>query len=441
MPSSKANVVVFAVLGVLVVLPFAVVLWIVSGIGRSTTTVPEAVTPSVAPAPLTQLSLSLAFKAEPVGFPVEGRPWVPHLAVQDLDQDGLLDILVCDGVKDTVSWIRQSPVNVFEEKLLAENVKGPAHIEACDIDKDGDLDLLVASMGMIRPTNDKIGSVVILENMGDQQFERHVLIQNVARVTDVRGADFDADGDIDLVVGQFGYAQGEVRWLENKGGWEFESHQLLGLSGTVHTPVADVDGDGDLDFVALVSQEWEEIHLFENDGTGVFKDKILWGSTNEDYGSSGIRFEDLDRDGDLDLLYTNGDGFDYAKPGPRPWHGLQWFENRGRGFFKFHRVSDYPGAYSPVSVDLNGDGYLDLLAVASVNKWEDPSTVSMMAWLNDGHERFTQVPLANTPTHLIVAEAADLDQDGVPEIITGGLHAYPPYGNLSRVTIWRRTSL
>ncbi len=429
----KTKIFVFAILGILIAAPAGIVIWIMSGGNKS----PIQQVP-VQEEQKDAVNIQIAFEPEPVGLPIEGRPWVPHLAIEDLDQDGLLDILVCDGVTDSISWIQQFPKNIFKEYVLAENVKGPAHVDATDMDGDGDLDLLIASMGMIRPNNDKIGSVVILENDGNQQFERHVLVENIARVTDVRAADFDGDKDMDLVVGQFGYSQGEIRWMENLGNWNFESHILLGLSGTVHTPVADIDNDGDMDFVALVSQEWEEIHLFENDGDGRFHDRILWGSTNEDYGSSGLKFEDFDRDGDLDILYTNGDGFDYAKPGPRPWHGIQWLENRGNGFFKFHRISDYPGAYSPVSVDLNGDSYLDLVAVASVNKWENLSAVSMMAWINDGNQRFTQVPLAHSPTHLIVADSADLDGDGVPEIVTGGLHAYPPYGHLSRVTIWRK---
>ena len=31
----------------------------------------------------------------------------------------------------------------------------------------------------------------------------------------------------------------------------------------------------------------------------------------------------------MDILYTNGDAFDYIPPGPRPWHGVQWLENKG----------------------------------------------------------------------------------------------------------------
>ena len=38
---------------------------------------------------------------------------------------------------------------------------------------------------------------------------------------------------------------------------------------------------------------------------------------------------DMDRDGDPDILYANGDAFEYAPPNSRPWQGVQWLENRG----------------------------------------------------------------------------------------------------------------
>ena len=166
-------------------------------------------------------------------------------------------------------WLRQTTPGRFEETTLAANIAGPVHVEAVDIDGDGDLDLLVASMGQVFPSNEKIGSVIILENDGTQHFTAHVVLEHVARVTDVRAADLDHDGRLDLVVAQFGYDQGEIRWMRNLGGWQFESHNLLNLSGTINVCVADMNGDGHPDIVAVVSQQWEEIHLFTNDARAV----------------------------------------------------------------------------------------------------------------------------------------------------------------------------
>ncbi len=275
---------------------------------------------------------------------------VTSVQIFDLDGDGLPDVLYCDAQKNTVRWIRQAPRGAFTEQIIGEGIPAPAHVWAADINGTGRLDVLVASMGQITPNNDRIGSVVVLENLDNQHFKKRVLIDHVARVTDVRAADLmgHKNGLLDLVVGQFGYAQGETRWMENKGGWQFESHTVNTQSGCIHTPVADFDGDGKPDFAALISQEWEEVHWFRNNGNGQFQDTIAWGSTNEDYGSSGLAVADVNRDGKPDLIYTNGDGFDYALKSPRPWHGIQWLENVGFGNFRFHRVGDLPGAYAPV---------------------------------------------------------------------------------------------
>jgi len=392
--------------------------------------------------PLTAAQAHLEYVPSPLGAPVSefGRPMVTHLAIVDLDGDGLADVLYCDGRKNSVRWIRQAPRGVFTEQIIAEGIPGPAHVATADVYGHGRLDVLVASMGQITPNNDRIGAVVVLENLDNQHFRARTLLDHVARVTDVRAANLTGhkDGSLDLVVGQFGYAQGETRWMENKGNWNFESHLVNSQSGCIHTPVADFDGDGRPDFAALISQEWEEVHWFHNLGNGDFRDAVVWGSTNEDYGSSGLEVADVNRDGKPDLIYTNGDGFDYSVPGSRPWHGIQWLENRGGGNFKFHRVGNLPGAYSPCAADLNGDGLTDLLAVSGYADWSDPKTVSMMAWLNDGQGGYTPVVLAHEPIQLVTAAVGDLDGNNVPVIVTGGFHAVPPYDRLSNITLWRK---
>jgi hypothetical protein len=374
----------------------------------------------------------------PIGDPASGSPpWITHLEVVDLDRDGLLDVIVTDATLNQVRWLRQSPLGAFAERQVGPVVIAPAHVTAYDLDRDSDLDLLVAEMGQILPSNAKIGSVVVLENRGGEVFESRVLLENVARVSDVEAGDFDADGDIDLAVGQFGYDDGEIRWLENLGEWRFESHRLQSLPGTIHVPVADMDGDGDVDIVALVSQTLEQIYVFENDASGSFTSRVAYGATNEDFGSSGISLADLDRDSDLDVLYTNGDAFDYVPSLPRPWHGVQWLENRGGLEFAYHRIGDLPGAYSARAVDADGDSDLDVFAVSLFADWSDPSSQSIVWFENDGGQRFTARDIDSSPTHLVVLDSGDLDGDGRPDLVTGGLYSHEPFDRIGRITWWR----
>jgi len=371
-----------------------------------------------------------------IGRAPEGLPWISDLLIVDLDGDGLKDVLVANGKENKISWIRQVRLGVFEEQDIGGPVAGPAHIEVADLRGTGHLDVLVASMGVIPPDNDKIGSVVVLENDGTNHFTNHVLLDNVARVTYVKAAPLTQSGRLDLIVGQFGYLEGEIRWMENLGGGQFRSHQLLDLPGTIHAPAVDLNGNGKMDIVALVSHGSQEVHAFMNDGAGNFRDRVLYGSTNKDYGSSGLTIADVNGDGRPDILYTNGDGFDYATPGSRPWHGVQWLENKGGGKFVFHRVGDFPGAYSPVLADLKGDGHRDIVSCSGFNDWSDKSAVSLMAFENDGDGNFTPRILAHAPTHLIVVKASDMFNDGRIELVTGAFMFYPPYDRVSRVTLW-----
>ena len=377
---------------------------------------------------------------QPVGAPVDQPPWIAHVLPVDLDHDGLMDLVFCESRQNKLLWLHQTRPGVFEESTLADNLRAPVHVEAADMDGDGDLDLIVSSMGVVFPDNDKIGTVYILENDGHQHFTPHIILENTSRVTDARAADLNGDGKMDLALAQFGYDQGEVSWLERTGPWEFKRHVLLELSGAINVCIADFNGDHKPDIVALISQQWEEIYYFENQGGGNFKTNRIWGSTNEDYGSSGISVCDLNRDGRPDILYSNGDGFGpAATPGPRPWHGVQWLENTGDGFFRYHRIGNLPGAYSPVGVDLDGDGATDVVAVAAYADWtnKNRNVTSLMWFRNDGHENFEPRILARVPKDQVTLNAADMDGTGHPALITGGFYLYPPYTDMARITLWR----
>lgn len=372
----------------------------------------------------------------PIGLPFKEPPLISHVQTVDLDGDGLLDILVCDCRNNSVSWIRQFPAGIYNETILADSLNAPAHVQIIDFDKDGDKDIMVAVLGLLFPSNDKIGSVVILENDGKNHFTRHIVAEKIARVSDVRAGDLDGDGDLDLAVAQFGYDDGETRWIENLGNWQFKSHILQNLSGPINVELVDIDKDGDLDIISLVSQEWEEIYAFLNDGKGNFTSKLLYGSNNEDFGSSGIYMCDLDQDGDVDILYTNGDAFDYIPPQGKPWHGVQWLENKGNLNFEFHRLCNFAGAYNARPVDIDKDGDLDLFVVSAFNLWDNPESQSFIWLENDGKNHFKVHDITNKPTHLLTLEMGDFNNDGLMDFVTGGMHAYPPYDRLGRITLW-----
>jgi len=144
---------------------------------------------------------SAALVAAPIGVRPQGeeRPQITNVAIADLDRDGLNDVLVCDALKNQVTWIRQAPRGTFTEQLIT-GVSAPAHIEAIDFDGDNDTDLVVAALGFLFPNNNRVGSVIVLENDGQQRFRSHYVADRIARAADARAADFDADVEVAIAI-------------------------------------------------------------------------------------------------------------------------------------------------------------------------------------------------------------------------------------------------
>jgi hypothetical protein len=138
--------------------------------------------------------------------------------------------------------------------------------------------------------------------------------------------------------------------------------------------VTDLDGDGRPDFVALISQEHEAVVAFLNRGGLRFEPHELYRAPHPAWGSSGLELVDLDGDGDLDILVTNGDSSDLL-PKLRPYHGITWLENVGAGAngsvtgvpqFVPHPLLPMYGVHRAEAADLDGDGDLDIVACSFI---------------------------------------------------------------------------
>lgn len=378
-------------------------------------------------------SPTVSFDRKDVGAAATAAKRTTHVQIVDFDKDGLNDILVCDAARNAVILYRQTKDRQFVEQVLGDNLKIPAHATVVDLDKDGDLDVIVSILGNIFPSDELIGKVVLLRN-DEGRFTPKTLLDDVRRVADVQPADFDGDGDIDLVVAVFGYARGEVLLLDNLGGGRFRDRVLLAKPGIIHVPVGDLNGDGFPDIAAVVTQDEEEVWTLINDGKGQFLPTRVYFNNNYDVGGAGLVMADLDKDGDLDLILPQGDNLEDRYSWPQSYHGCVWLENSGGGNFKAHQIAQFGGTYAAAVADIDGDADLDVVLVSYLT---DPMTPSVVWLENDGRQNFTTHQLDTAPVGLVTVAAGDLNGDGKADVVAGGLHLPPMTAKgFERVPVW-----
>lgn len=258
-------------------------------------------------------------------------------------------------------------------------------------------------------------------------------------------ADFNGDGKLDLVVAVFGWTRhGEILYLENRtNDWshpDFLPHVLDRRHGTIHVPVCDLNNDGRPDFVALISQEHEAVVAFLNEGNGRFRQETIYAAPHPAYGSSGIQLVDLNGDGKLDVLYTNGDALD----GPfilKPYHSVQWLENRGRFPFVHHAMTPMYGVMRAVAADIRGKGLPDIVAVSFLDQTRFPQRAelqldSIILLEQTSPGRFERHAVEKVHCDHLTCALGDLYGDGRVHLVTGNafLSETGPYTDA--VTVW-----
>lgn len=368
--------------------------------------------------------------------------WIPSTAnirEVDLGIGGTTEILVSEANAGLLTLISDCDGTCVATDIPLEEGTAPVRPAVADFDGDGDADIVLADIGFLYPTNDLVGQVQLLYNDGGS-FTTEVIYTGIGRVCCAEPGDLDGDGDLDLAVCVFGHLQGAFGWVE-RDGISWTPHQIDPVPGAIHAFPVDVDGDDDLDIVAVISQEEEQVALYRNDGAGGFSKEILFDSSDDYFGMSGLEPVDLDQDGDLDLVVTHGDTLDLDLPpeiAPERYYGVMWFEGDGTGAFVLHPIADAWGAYSAKVSDMDLDGDLDIVLASLQGPAMYPNLpLQPLRWFeNDGNQNFEAYDIVVSPEQLITLEIADVDGDGDTDIIAGSMEINDS-GDTERLTVLR----
>ncbi len=368
-----------------------------------------------------------------------GGPGVSNVQLVDLDGDKRLDLLGAD-MRGSVIF-RGLPVGGAKLSVVSD-IPHPAHVAVADLDKDGRNDLLVADLGNFFPSDEKKGAAVWLRVLDGGKYAS-MWLDGWGRVADVETADFNGDGRNDLLVAAFGWRKnGEITVMENRPSESaqpdsFRPHVVDPRTGAIHAIPVDLNRDGHMDFVTLLAQEHETVLAYINKGTKdfTFEQQVIYAAPHPNWGSSGIDLVDLDKDGDLDVLYTHGDTFDdwYVKP----YHGIQWLENRGSYPYTAHTLAQMPGVHRARAADMDGDGDLDIVAGALVAGGSDvdEKILPAVVWLEQTKPGvFARHTIEmGFPRHATL-DVGDADGDGDVDIVTGYFSVDKP--GPSWVDVW-----
>jgi large repetitive protein len=195
-----------------------------------------------------------ALLGSPVSTPVSGTP----LAVTALDvtENGRPDLVFSEasGERYVLKILASDvPRGFFPFQDFDAGTKAPTAIGLADVDRNTITDLIVVSAGKVpaTPPFEHDGTVVAFRRDGTRRIVTQDLLAEKLSPAAIETADWDLDGDVDLLIAQ---RYGPLLLLRNEGGMEF-SEQVLGASSTQQMLRTDLDRDGREDILLLQTAE------------------------------------------------------------------------------------------------------------------------------------------------------------------------------------------
>jgi hypothetical protein len=322
------------------------------------------------------------------------------VAIADLDRDGDDDLISASAGDARVAWHRNKSIHssalfpfAGNQILIGSQLSG---LDLDDVDRDGDLDAIAA---------ERTPALFWRDNtVGDgSTWVRHLVASGgVDQFVEAIFVDVDADGDRDIVTGEI--PSGALAWHENTAGdgtvWTRLAITVLGAGATeIDIVSADVSGNGAVDLVSI-ENGGGNLTLHANLGGAAFANQVIAA------GIGSVSVEDVDGDGDLDLVTT------FSATG-----GISWWNNTAGDGSIWTEVSVAAGANAVTAMasDVDRDGDIDALYASN--------TAGMIGWYEntagDGSTwTLNTIAGAAGATNLAVA---DLDGDGDPDVLAAEL--------------------
>ncbi|NVK63253.1 MAG: VCBS repeat-containing protein [Flavobacteriales bacterium] len=372
--------------------------------------------------------------------------WLRCLTLSDINNDGDLDIYLGDAVDTRMSWVENNAnLLILENQFWSQEfgVVSPTVVKTCDVDNDGDLDV-ISSSGYNK-------ELAWYENQGNGTFSDQQIISDTIYSFDLLVADVNNDGYCDIICEHNGLT---VVWFENNAGISFNSPSVIAqnFDNLVSMDIGDIDNDGDVD-VLFVNNNWSpsnptsDVVWYENLGGGT------WSSENvilQNYFTQvkDAAFSDTDQDSDLDVivaingirLYKNDLGVfsadqwlvpevtDYIHIMDVDADGaddivfrldgnpmdLLWSRNTGSNVYSLPIIitDSAQNSYSSKlhSTDIDGDGDLDLFLSREI--------VGMISWFeNEGGSFISEHIVCSNLPFITNIDSGDLDGDGDPDLV------------------------
>lgn len=355
-----------------------------------------------------------------------GSGFSPRFA--DIDNDDDLDLLIrcgsaLGGIADNIYF--NNGTGQFNPDTV-QSILGKGNSIFFDANGNGYNDLLCVGSVKTLYLNDTTGNFLRIDGSP-------LLNLNLA---DAAFADVDSDGDLDVFLSGNTHdpgAGGSALYLNNGLG-DFsltDSSAFLKLSSS-KIAFEDIDNDGDEDLLMtgdLIGQG--KTVLYKNNGQGQYS---LYDDTSfVGVMEAAIGFSDIDNDGDSDLLITGltvNDNY-YLPSTPSPYSTNLYINNGNGNYFK---VQNHPfgniarGDLDFVDIDNDGDEDIFITGIeAGLNKAE--------FFKNDGFGNFTIFPNPNVEKcHFGDVKFADLDNDGDSDLILTGQKS--SYASTKRLDIY-----